>query len=169
MRPTGGHIVAVVIAGALGLFVANWVSKSLLSPYAAVRFDPEKPFREAQLAKLRALRERGPEAIEFQIGEGRVVVSEGRAVRKFLEILTTRPNLSRHHSHPEKKVTFSIAGSPETYQLGQDSMHPDEYWLEGQRRGDRGPYYQTILLFQSDGLTAWLEQNQVENRAAEGQ
>jgi hypothetical protein len=65
-------------------------------------------------------------------------------------------------------VTFSFAGSPEIYLLGRDSAHPNEYWLQGQRRGERGPYYQTILQFQSEGLTAWLTQNQVANRTAEG-
>ena len=171
MRPTSGQIAAVVIAGALGLFVANWLGKSLLaplSPYAEVWFDPEKPFREARLAKLRSLSERGPAAIEFEIGDGHLVVSEWRAVRDFLELLTAGRNLRRHHSHPEKEVTFRFAGSPEIYLLGQDSAHPDEYWLQGQRTSDRGPYYQTILLFRSEGLTAWLEQNHVANRTAEG-
>ena len=172
MRPKiGFQIAAVAVAGALGLFAANWLGKSLLSPlspYAELWFDPEKPFREAQLARLRSLRESGAAAIEFQTRGGRLAVSEGRAVREFLELLTAGRNLSRHHSHPEKEVTFSFARSPEIYLLGQDSAHPNEYWLEGQRSGDRGPYYQTIMLFRSEGLTAWLEQNHVANRTAEG-
>jgi hypothetical protein len=168
---TGSQIAAVAVALALGLFVANWLTKSLVgpvSPYAEVWLDPEKPFREAQLKKLRSLKESAAAQIEFQIGDGRLAVSDAQAVQEFLELLTAGRNLHRHHSHPEKEVTFSLAGSPEIYQLGQDSAHPNEYWLQGQRQGERGPYYQTILQFQSEGLTAWLAQNHVANRPSEG-
>jgi hypothetical protein len=110
MRPTGGQIVAVAIAGALGLFVANWVGKSLLSPYAEVWFDPEKPFREAQLAKLRSLSESGPAAIEFQIGHRRLAVIERRAVREFLELLTAGRNLHRHPLAPRAAGDLLFCG-----------------------------------------------------------
>jgi hypothetical protein len=125
-------------------------------------WDPERPFREQQLALLAHLTKGPPRTLVFQGPGEPVAVTDPEEVESFVSLLIGADHVHYHHSHPVGELSVSFEGRSEKYTLGPDSQNQDEYWFDLVPGPNTelvwGP---TIKLLRSPDMTDWLTRNGV--------
>jgi len=154
LRSESGGLKLVLLVGGVMLALAGF---KIFDEWR--NWDPDKAFWETHQTYLRYARENPPASIEFRRGDRSVTVADPAEITEFLDLLSHAKPIHPHHSHSVNEVSFTCLALPDIYDLGQDSSHQGEYWLEVHQPGP--PKTRRVVQFTSPELTEWIRRTKI--------